>query len=64
VIIFVAGVILSVTETVFDPHYQRRNTVLRLASTVGLRQKAFSGNWLAFTLNLEKPSGSSANPPE
>jgi 2-polyprenyl-3-methyl-5-hydroxy-6-metoxy-1,4-benzoquinol methylase len=49
------GGILSVTETVFDPHYQSRNTVLRLASTVGLRQKDFSGNWLAFTLNLEKP---------
>jgi ubiquinone/menaquinone biosynthesis C-methylase UbiE len=49
------GGILSVTETVFDPHYQRRNTVLRLASTVGLRQKGFSGNWLAYTLNFERP---------
>jgi ubiquinone/menaquinone biosynthesis C-methylase UbiE len=49
------GGILSVTETVFDPHYQRRSTVLRLASAAGLLQKAFSGNWLAFTLNFEKP---------
>jgi ubiquinone/menaquinone biosynthesis C-methylase UbiE len=49
------GGILSVTETVFDPHYQRRSTVLRLASAAGLVQKGFSGNWLAFTLNFEKP---------
>jgi SAM-dependent methyltransferase len=49
------GGILSVTETVFDPHYQTRKTVLQLARTAGLRQKDCSGNWLAFTLNLEKP---------
>jgi SAM-dependent methyltransferase len=49
------GGILSVTETMFDPHYQRRGTVLRLASSVGFQEKEFFGNRLAFTLNLEKP---------
>jgi SAM-dependent methyltransferase len=49
------GGILSVTEVMFDPHYQRRGTILRLASTVGFQEKEFFGNRLAFTLNLEKP---------
>jgi protein-L-isoaspartate O-methyltransferase len=49
------GGILSVTEIIFDPHFQRRDTVLRLASTVGFREQKFVGNRLAFTLNLEKP---------
>jgi ubiquinone/menaquinone biosynthesis C-methylase UbiE len=55
------GGILSVTEIIFDPHFQRRSTVLRLANAVGLRQKEFFGNRLAFTLNLEKPGGAQAN---
>lgn len=50
-----AGGILSVTETVFDPHYQTRATVARLAASAGLRERAFYGNRIAFTLNLEKP---------
>ncbi len=49
------GGILSVTEIIFDPHYQRRARILRLAGEVGFREKAFFGNWVAFTLNLEKP---------
>jgi SAM-dependent methyltransferase len=49
------GGILSVTEVLFDPHYQRRGTVLQLASSVGFQEKEFFGNRLAFTLNLEKP---------
>jgi 2-polyprenyl-3-methyl-5-hydroxy-6-metoxy-1,4-benzoquinol methylase len=50
------GGILSVTEIVFDPHFQGRGTVLRLAGAVGFREKAFFGNRIAFTLNLEKPN--------
>jgi len=56
--VFVAlkpGGILSITEIVFDPHFQSRDTVLRLAGAVGFREKAFFGNRIAFTLNLEKP---------
>jgi ubiquinone/menaquinone biosynthesis C-methylase UbiE len=49
------GGILSVTEIIFDPHYQRRSTILRLAAAVGFQEKTFFGNRFAFTLNLEKP---------
>lgn len=51
------GGILSVTEIIFDPHFQSRDTVVRLAGAVGFREKAFFGNRIAFTLNLEKPYG-------
>ena len=50
------GGILSVTEVIFDPHFQSRQTVARLARTGGFREKAFHGNAIAFTLNLEKPA--------
>jgi len=46
---------LSVTEIIFDPHFQRRKTVVRLARAVGFREKAFHGNRIAFTMHLEKP---------
>jgi ubiquinone/menaquinone biosynthesis C-methylase UbiE len=49
------GGLLSVTETVFDPHYQRRDTVTQLAGAAGFREKAFFGNWAAYTLHLQKP---------
>lgn len=48
------GGILSVTEVIFDPHFQRRETVLRAAEEVGFREKAFYGKKLAYTLHLEK----------
>ena len=50
-----AGGILSVTEIIFDPHFQSRNTVSRLALEVGFSEKEYFGNRLAYTLNLEKP---------
>lgn len=49
------GGILSVTEIVFDNHYQSRAAVLRLAAACGFREKAFFGNRLAFTVHLERP---------
>jgi SAM-dependent methyltransferase len=49
------GGILSVTEIIFDPHYQSRGAILRLATGAGFREKSFWGNRFAFTLNLEKP---------
>jgi SAM-dependent methyltransferase len=49
------GGILSVTEIIFDPHFNGRQTVLDLADTVGFREKAFFGNRIAYTLHLEKP---------
>ncbi len=48
------GGILSVTEIVFDPHFQRRVTVAQLAGEAGFRELAFFGNAFAYTLNLLK----------
>lgn len=49
------GGLLTVTETIFDPHYQKRETVLKFAHQIGFREKDFSGNWAAYSLILEKP---------
>lgn len=51
------GGVLTVTETIFDPHFQKRETVLKHANKVGLREKDFFGNGAAFSLLLEKPTG-------
>jgi ubiquinone/menaquinone biosynthesis C-methylase UbiE len=51
------GSVLSVTEVIFDPHFQRRRTVARLADQAGFREHAFFGNRFAYTMNLQKPSG-------
>jgi 2-polyprenyl-3-methyl-5-hydroxy-6-metoxy-1,4-benzoquinol methylase len=51
------GGILSVTELIFDPHFQSRDTALRLAGAAGFREKKFLGNRIAFTMSLEKPYG-------
>ncbi len=50
------GGILSVTEIIFDPHFQRRGNVLKLATAVGFRKKNLFGNCISYILNLEKPS--------
>ena len=51
------GGILSVTEIVFDPHFQSRSTVRELAARVGFKEQGCFGHRLSFTMNLEKPSG-------
>ena len=48
------GGILSITEVIFDPHFQRRETVLRAAQAFTFREKNFFGRRLAYTLHLEK----------
>lgn len=50
------GGILSVTEVVFDPHFQTRRTATRLAAAAGFREKACFGHRLAYTLHFEKPA--------
>ena len=50
------GGVLSVTEIVFDPHFQTRSTVARLAGAAGFTEKAFFGNRIAYTLHLERPA--------
>jgi ubiquinone/menaquinone biosynthesis C-methylase UbiE len=47
---------LSVTEVIFDPHFQSRRSVEAAAQSAGFREKAFYGNRIAYTLNFEKPS--------
>jgi ubiquinone/menaquinone biosynthesis C-methylase UbiE len=47
---------LSVTEVIFDPHFQSRQSVARLAHSTGFQENAFHGNRIAYTLNFEKPS--------
>jgi ubiquinone/menaquinone biosynthesis C-methylase UbiE len=48
------GGILSVTEVIPDPHYQRRGTVRRLCRDAGFVEQAAFGSWLAFTVNFLK----------
>jgi ubiquinone/menaquinone biosynthesis C-methylase UbiE len=50
----IPGGILSVTEVIFDPHFQRREAVLRMAQEAGFKEKNFFGRSLAYTLHLEK----------
>lgn len=50
------GGIVSVTEVIFDPHFQPRSTVRALATTVGFREKDCFGQRFAYTLHLEKPA--------
>ncbi len=49
------GGILSVTEVVFDPHFQPRGTVGRIAHGVGFLPRACHGHCCAYTLILVKP---------
>jgi len=46
---------LSVTETVSDPYYQRRGAVTALAASAGFVKHSCFGNSMAYTLNLKKP---------
>jgi ubiquinone/menaquinone biosynthesis C-methylase UbiE len=48
------GGVLSVTEVIFDPHFQRRETVLQAAWAAGFKEKNLFGRSLAYTLHLEK----------
>ena len=47
------GSILSITETIFDPHYQRLSKVTALARSVGFEEKKVFGNWFAYTVHLK-----------
>jgi ubiquinone/menaquinone biosynthesis C-methylase UbiE len=53
------GGLLSVTETLRDPHYQRVATVLRLAEAAGFCRGEYSKGWLSYTLHFVKPAGDS-----
>lgn len=49
------GGILSISEIIFDPHYQSRKTVRRLALELGFRECGYFGSFRAYTINFEKP---------
>lgn len=49
------GGILAVVELIFDPHFQSRSTVTDLATSTGLRERAFFGHSLAYVMHFEKP---------
>jgi len=49
------GGILSVTELIFDPHFQRRSTVRRFAQAAGFHEVQRFGNAIAYTMHFVKP---------
>ena len=49
------GGLLSVTEVIADPHFQRRRTVRELATAIGFTERACFGHRLSYTLHFEKP---------
>lgn len=55
------GGILSVTEVIFDPHFQRRSTVTKLAAAVCFHEYKWFGNRLVYTMNLQKPRNGRLN---
>jgi ubiquinone/menaquinone biosynthesis C-methylase UbiE len=50
----IPGGVLSVTEVIFDPHFQSREAVLKIAQAAGLKEKHFFGRKLAYTIHFEK----------
>ena len=50
------GGLLSVTEVIFDPHFQTRATVTRLARAAGFEEVAFLGHRLAYVMHWRKPA--------
>jgi len=51
------GGVLAIVELVFDPHFQSRSTVTKLAISTGLGERAFFGHRLAYVIHFEKPDG-------
>ncbi len=43
------GALLSITETIFDPHYQSQNEVKKLTNSVGFASSANFGKWYSYT---------------
>jgi SAM-dependent methyltransferase len=48
------GGLLSITEVIADPHFQRQSTVRQLAAAVGFKERACFGHSLSYTLHFEK----------
>ena len=50
-----SGGLLSVTETIADPHFQSRKNVTDVIKEAGFTEKGFFGNKISFTMIFEKP---------
>jgi ubiquinone/menaquinone biosynthesis C-methylase UbiE len=50
------GGLLSITETLTDPHYQRVATVLRLAEATGFCRGDYYKSCLGYTIHFFKPA--------
>lgn len=48
------GGILAIVEVIFDPHFQSRKTVTRLAVSAGFQESAFFGHKLAYVIHFTK----------
>ncbi|WP_371381224.1 class I SAM-dependent methyltransferase [Sporomusa aerivorans] len=48
------GGILAISETMFDPHYQKKQTILDLVKAIGFAEVGFIGNKLAYTVYLKR----------
>ncbi len=46
--------ILSITEIIFDPHFQSRTAVSKITKKIGFQEEAYWGNRFAYTLNMRK----------
>ncbi|MFW5870068.1 MAG: class I SAM-dependent methyltransferase [Candidatus Sumerlaeota bacterium] len=49
------GGILSISEMIFDPHFQRRAIVTQLATKAGFVEQKFFGKSMAYTMHFMKP---------
>jgi ubiquinone/menaquinone biosynthesis C-methylase UbiE len=49
------GGLLSVTEVIADPHFQRQSTVRQFAAAAGFKERSYFGHRLSYTLHFEKP---------
>lgn len=47
--------VFSITETVFDPHYQSKRKVVQVAQAAGFKEKKTIGNWVAYIAHFERP---------
>lgn len=50
----VPGGILSITEVLPDPHYQRKSTVIHLAGETGFQVDTVNQDWRSYTINLKR----------
>ena len=46
------GGILSITETIFDPHYQRLKSLEKMMQSVGFQKKQVYGKWYSYTAHF------------